>query len=61
MRLDLRVQQLRQRAVARPEDQGVLWLAQGFAVAPGDGLRLGVEVPPFAWAALDRSSNPFQA
>ena len=61
LRLDLRLCELRQRAVARPEDEGLLYLATGFPVAPRDGVRVAVEVPPFAWAALERPSNPFRA
>ncbi|CAE7260550.1 IFI30 [Symbiodinium sp. CCMP2592] len=64
LRLDLRVADLRKRAVAQTEAEGVLWLAHGFGTldlvrADKEDLSIGVEVPPFAWAALERA-NPFQ-
>ncbi|CAE7308571.1 IFI30 [Symbiodinium pilosum] len=71
LRLDLRVADLRKRAVAQTEAEGVLWLAHGFGSFGAlelvkEDLTVGVEIPPFAWAALDKANanqaagNPFQ-
>ncbi|CAK9055645.1 unnamed protein product, partial [Durusdinium trenchii] len=55
LRLDLRIGELRRRATAQNEADGVLWLAHSFAPleALQDELLLGAEVPPFAWSSLD--------
>ncbi|CAJ1381492.1 unnamed protein product [Effrenium voratum] len=56
LRLDLRLGQLRQRATAQSQEDGVLWLARGFEsrLESLEEVRIGVDVPPFAWASLDQ-------
>ncbi|CAL1143620.1 unnamed protein product [Cladocopium goreaui] len=59
LRLELRISDLRKRASAQSEADGVLWLAHSFATleALKDELLIGVDIPPFAWSALERSTS----
>ena len=60
LRLDLRVGELRKRAVAQSEADGFLWMAHSFSTLSSlkDELEIGVDIPPFAWSQLDRPDRP---